>query len=50
MNNPDDPNPQFPDKPCEHPNAVDIGTCYQGCCDKYRCPDCGKTFLVECPD
>jgi len=30
-----------------HPNAVDVGTCYEGCCDKYRCPDCGTTWKEE---
>lgn len=30
-----------------HPNAVDVGECYEGCCDKYECPDCGTRFTVE---
>jgi hypothetical protein len=36
---------------CTHPNAVNTGdTCFEGCCDRYKCPDCGARFLVECPD
>ncbi len=30
-----------------HPDAKDIGECSSGCCDKYHCPHCGLTFLVE---
>ncbi len=33
----------------DHPDAIDIGTCYEGCCDKYKCPHCGLTFQVELP-
>lgn len=32
------------------PHIEDIGTCAEGCCDKYRCKECGESFLVECPD
>lgn len=40
-----------PGQKCRHPNAVTTGeTCSQGCCDEYRCPDCGKKFMVEVPD
>jgi hypothetical protein len=36
---------------CTHPNAKSTGdTCFEGCCDYYKCPDCGRRFLVECPD
>lgn len=35
---------------CMHPHAKDIGSCAEGCCDKYACPDCGRRFLVEVPD
>lgn len=34
-------------KKCEHKGHVADGTCYEGCCDKWRCPKCGNTFLVE---
>lgn len=30
--------------------AIDIGSCDQGCCDRYRCAVCGKTWLEECAD
>lgn len=33
-----------------HPNAEDLGTCSEGCCDKYLCPNCGTYFTVEAPD
>lgn len=33
-----------------HPNAESVGSCYEGCCDDYRCPDCGTEFRVELPD
>lgn len=36
-----------PGKQYNHPNAVDSGTCPEGCCDKYTCPDCGTRFTVE---
>lgn len=40
-----------PDEKCRHPKATPTGeTCESGCCDYYICPDCGKCFLVECPD
>jgi hypothetical protein len=32
-----------------HPNATDVGTCSDGCCDKYVCPDCNTSFIVEAP-
>lgn len=27
-----------------HPNAVSDGECYEGCCDDYKCPDCGTRW------
>lgn len=33
-----------------HPNAKSVGTCSEGCCDDYKCPDCGTRFRVEAPD
>lgn len=37
--------------PCKHRNGKSTGqSCSDGCCDYYRCEDCGKTFLLECPD
>lgn len=40
-----------PSEKCPHKNAKSTGeTCRDGCCDYYKCLDCGKTFLVECPD
>jgi len=35
---------------CNHRNTKDIGSCDDGCCDKYECQDCGRHFMVECPD
>lgn len=32
-----------------HPNARNVGECYEGCCDDFECPDCGATWRVECP-
>lgn len=34
--------------PWAHPSAVEVGTCYESCCDKYHCPICGTRFTVEC--
>jgi len=28
----------------------DDGGCSDGCCDDYKCVDCGYKFRVECPD
>lgn len=40
-----------PDKNCRHKNSKPTDrTCSDGCCDYYKCSDCGKEFLVECPD
>ena len=42
---------QDEDTKCRHKNAKTTGkTCREGCCDEYECPDCGVTFMVECPD
>jgi len=30
-----------------HPNATVVGDCAEGCCDDYKCPDCGTTWRVE---
>ncbi len=39
------------DNKCKHKNSKPTGgTCSDGCCDYYKCEDCGRTFLVECPD
>lgn len=34
----------------EHPNAMSDGTCYEGCCDYYECPDCGTRWRSENPE
>lgn len=31
-----------------HMGAVDDGECPEGCCDDYKCVDCGHTWRVEC--
>lgn len=33
-----------------HNDARIVGECREGCCNKYQCPHCGFTFLVELPD
>ena len=33
-----------------HHGTTDDGTCADGCCDRYRCVDCGVRWTVECPD
>lgn len=36
---------------CQHVNSTPTGhECHAGCCDQYKCADCGKVFMVECPD
>jgi hypothetical protein len=37
-------------KQCAHENAEDAGECSQGCCDRYRCKDCGHTWTEEVAD
>lgn len=31
-----------------HTNVLDDGGCSEGCCDDYKCADCGATWRVEC--
>lgn len=31
-----------------HTNVVSDGECSEGCCDDYKCADCGHTWRVEC--
>lgn len=45
----DAPMPPMAEGQWQHPDAKDIGTCREGCCDKYECPHCGKIFLEEVP-
>lgn len=33
-----------------HPDSTKVGGCDEGCCDDYKCNDCGKEFRVEWPD
>jgi hypothetical protein len=30
-----------------HTNVVGDGGCSEGCCDDYKCTDCGATWRVE---
>jgi hypothetical protein len=41
--------PWTPDKgtPVQHPDAKHVGTCHEGCCDRYECPHCGKIWQQE---
>jgi hypothetical protein len=34
----------------EHPDAEYLGSCGDECCDRYRCPNCGKRFSVTVAD
>lgn len=34
-------------KQCGHVGHEDAGSCDEGCCDKWRCPQCGHTFTIE---
>jgi hypothetical protein len=34
-------------KKCGNKHHKDIGTCKDGCCDKWECTKCGNTFLIE---
>lgn len=35
---------------CCNAPIEDAGTCYEGCCDKWRCSICKRTWLVEVGD
>jgi hypothetical protein len=37
---------------CSHENYGDYGDgmCYEGCCDRYQCKDCGKIWTEEGAD
>ncbi len=41
---PENPMPKDAPGRWAHTNAVDNGECSQGCCDYYRCTDCGATW------
>lgn len=34
---------------CKHENSDDYGDgmCYEGCCNRYQCNDCGKIWTEE---
>lgn len=34
---------------CDAPPESD-GTCYEGCCDRWKCSKCGKSWLQELGD
>lgn len=34
----------------EHDGALDAGECMDGCCDYYRCTNCGATWKEEVPE
>lgn len=38
--------------PCSHDNYKDYGDgmCYEGCCNRYICLDCGKIWTEEVGD
>ena len=35
---------------CCSASIEDAGTCFEGCCDKWRCSNCGRTWIVEVGD
>lgn len=41
--------PWTPEKgtPAQHPDSINDGECSLGCCEYYRCPNCGKRFGAE---
>lgn len=40
--------PWTPNKdPAVHPDAKGDGECYEGCCDYYKCPNCGHRWREE---
>jgi hypothetical protein len=43
----DNPWDQSKGTPAQHPDAVDDGECWEGCCDYYKFPNCGLRFRVE---
>ena len=52
---PEHPMPQGAAGRWEHTNVEDAGECLDGCCDYYRCKDCGHTWrqkvasMNKCP-
>jgi hypothetical protein len=34
----------------DHHVMVDDGECSEGCCDDFKCPNCGWALRVECGD
>lgn len=44
---PDRPKPKGAPGRWSHTGAVDDGECSEGCCDDYKCTDCGETWRIE---
>ncbi len=44
---PENPMPPMAPGIWQHSNVISDGTCYEGCCDRYKCLDCGKTWESE---
>lgn len=44
---PETPMPKGADGQWEHQDTEDAGECSDGCCDYYRCLNCGLRFKVE---
>lgn len=44
---PKHPKPDGATGPWSHTSTVDNGECAEGCCDKYKCLDCGARWRVE---
>lgn len=45
---PEHPMPKGAPGQWSHTGVVDDGECYEGCCDDYKCTDCGHRWRVEC--
>lgn len=41
------PRPPYTDGQWSHTNILSDGECSEGCCDDYKCADCGTTWRVE---
>lgn len=45
---PENPMPKGATGRWAHTNVVGDGTCSEGCCDDWKCVDCGHQWREEC--